>query len=337
MNDSIKPVSIPRESIALSDDLVRVLANTSIPEYVIKYAPLVFLDKSDQFNPSDLSAHVANTHPTVDFSPVDITPLGLDGLDKLNDLGGEEVYLTSTESLDTIPGYLHGQAPNKKTLQTENAVSAVIIVVEKGDGVVDAFYMYFYTFNQGPSAIGKDNIAFVGTPADRIREHNMIRFRDGMPTVVWYSQHEYGQAFLYYAPEKIGGRPIAYSAKGSHANYAFAGKHDLHDDNDQIPENIAFDHTSRGLLWDPTLSAYYYTYSLETKRFSPVPEETPVDYLYFNGRWGDQEFADDMPGQSSFHGFHKFTGGPQGPWFKHLDREDVCLPHGVPCEVKASL
>jgi hypothetical protein len=106
---------------------------------------------------------------------------------------------------------------------------------------------------------------------------------------------------------------------------------------DLIPENLVFDYTSQGLLWDPTLSAYYYTYSPETKKFSPVPEDTPVNYLYFNGYWGDQEYTDDMSEQSSFHGFHKWTGGPQGPWFKHLDREDVCLPHQVPCEIKTSI
>ena len=110
---------------------------------------------------------------------------------------------------------------------------------------------------------------------------------------------------------------------------------------DEIPENLVFDSTSRGLLWDPTLSAYYYTYSLETKEFTPVAaageEEPPVSYLYFNGKWGDQEYADDMPEQNSFHGFHKWTGGPQGPLFKHLDRGDVCWPNGAECVVKTSI
>ena len=56
----------------------------------------------------------------------------------------------------------------------------------------------------------------------------MVRFRDGIPTAVWYSQHEYGEAFTYEAVRKAGLRPICFSAKGSHANYAVAGKHDLH-------------------------------------------------------------------------------------------------------------
>jgi hypothetical protein len=56
----------------------------------------------------------------------------------------------------------------------------------------------------------------------------MLRFENGIPKAVWYSQHEYGEAFTYEAVQKVGTRPIAYSAKGSHANYATAASHDLH-------------------------------------------------------------------------------------------------------------
>lgn len=56
----------------------------------------------------------------------------------------------------------------------------------------------------------------------------MIRFLNGEPQSIWYSQHEYGRAFSFSSVTKAGIRPIVYSAKGSHANYASAGGHDLH-------------------------------------------------------------------------------------------------------------
>jgi hypothetical protein len=55
------------------------------------------------------------------------------------------------------------------------------------------------------------------------REHNMVRFSNGVPQVLWYSQHASGEAFTYGATEKQGQRPIAYSGKGTHAVYAVPG------------------------------------------------------------------------------------------------------------------
>ena len=38
--------------------------------------------------------------------------------------------------------------------------------------------------------------------ADDIREHNMVRFINGVPKYVWYSQHASGQAFKYEVVKK---------------------------------------------------------------------------------------------------------------------------------------
>ncbi|TVY89114.1 putative vacuolar protein sorting-associated protein [Lachnellula willkommii] len=333
-NGRLKDVSIPKQSLALSKELARNLSDTAIPEYVLTYAPLVFLDTGDEFYPSDMAAHVSNTHPTMNFTPVKDDPEGLtlDNLNTLNDLGGDSIYLTSTTLLTKLPNYLHGQKPDKKTLQTENAVSCVIALANKEDGILDAFYIYFYTFNDGPTALGRKVGNHLGD-----WEHNMIRFKNGEPQAIWYSQHEYGEAFTYDAVNKIGKRPIGFSAKGSHANYAVSGAHDLHALDEEIPAHIAFDQTSQGPLWDPTLSAYYYTYSSTNNKFAPANDKTPVNYLYFEGQWGDQEYLDSVEGQEEFHGFHKWTSGPQGPIFKHLDRKDVCLPRDGRCIIKESL
>jgi hypothetical protein len=55
------------------------------------------------------------------------------------------------------------------------------------------------------------------------REHNMIRFLNGIPQALWFSQHASGEAFTYDATEKNGQRPVVYSAKGTHAVYAIPG------------------------------------------------------------------------------------------------------------------
>jgi hypothetical protein len=119
-------------------------------------APFVFLDKGDVYYPSDMATHLASTYPAINFTRLDGAPesLTLSNLDMLNEMGGKDVYLTSSSPLIKMPSFLNGQKPNPKTLQTENAISCVVIVVDKGVGVVDAFYMYFYTFNDGPSALG---------------------------------------------------------------------------------------------------------------------------------------------------------------------------------------
>jgi hypothetical protein len=50
-------------------------------------------------------------------------------------------------------------------------------------------------------------------------EHTMIRFNNGTPESIWLSQHEAGEAFLYTTMHKTAsGRPIVYSANGTHAN-----------------------------------------------------------------------------------------------------------------------
>lgn len=103
-----------------------------------------------------MAIHVANTHPTINFTAVQGAPqlLSLDNLNSLNDLGGDDIYLTSTENVIKLPKFLNGQKPDAKTLKTNDAFSCVIICVDKGNGIVDAFYMYFYTFNEGPTGLG---------------------------------------------------------------------------------------------------------------------------------------------------------------------------------------
>lgn len=51
-------------------------------------------------------------------------------------------------------------------------------------------------------------------------EYNMIRFNNGAPQTIYYSEHSGGAAYQWSAVQKKGQRPVSYVATGSHANYA---------------------------------------------------------------------------------------------------------------------
>ena len=57
--------------------------------------------------------------------------------------------------------------------------------------------MYFYAFDYGGNYFGFNIGDHVGD-----WEHNMVRFQDGEPQAIWYSQHSNGEAFTYDAVAK---------------------------------------------------------------------------------------------------------------------------------------
>jgi len=91
--------------------------------------------------------------PTSISSPL----LSLENLDQLNNMGskgGDDVFLTSTADITTKPQWLEGVKPNEEGRIGRgdgggDGKTAVVIVVDKGGGVVDAFWFYFWAFNFG--------------------------------------------------------------------------------------------------------------------------------------------------------------------------------------------
>jgi hypothetical protein len=159
----------------------------------------------------------------------------------------------------------------------------------------------------------------------------MMRFINGQPQSIWYSQHANGQAFTYRTVEKTqDGRPIAYSSKGSHANYAIGGTHDHTIPNLNLPGGVLEDYTNRGVYWDPLLSTYYYKFDAGANSFTPYNSE-PTGWLGFTGRWGDQEYPTSDKRQVKIFGQAKFSSGPTGPADKQLNRDKVCPENGKLC------
>ncbi|KAI9801732.1 MAG: hypothetical protein M1826_005129 [Phylliscum demangeonii] len=316
-----------------------------IPDYVSRYGtshvpmqppPKVWLHSTEAYLPADWAAQLLHTTPQVNYAPLPRAPTGLtlDDLDRFNGLAPDPktIYLTAVDDVSKQPGWLHGVAPNATTGQTQGVTSCVIVVTDHGQGSVDAFYFYFYAFNQGNAILGSE----IGDHVGDI-EHNMIRFQDGRPQVVWYSQHSNGEAFIYDVVEKDGQRPITYSAKGSHANYATAGPHDHSIPDLNLPFGPVQDRCDRGRLWDPLLAAYAYRYQPASQTFVPGPGYNPLGLVLYRGRWGDQQYPDADPRQHKIFDLAftaKYVDGPTGPIDKQLDRKEVCPVNGLPCIIR---
>jgi hypothetical protein len=117
----------------------------------------VYLYSGEQYYPADLQAHLSNTVPEINFTPVAnvANPLTLNNLDTLS----QDVYLTSKNDVTKYPAWIKGVKPDGSG-KTNNAVSAAVIVNDKGNGNVDAFYMYFYSFDWGGIVAGIKALQF---------------------------------------------------------------------------------------------------------------------------------------------------------------------------------
>ena len=157
---------------------------STVPSYVLEYAPVVYLFSSDPYRPSNIGSQLSpNTQPEVNFTIVHgaPNPATLDNLNALNSFGGGgvNVSLTSKVNIETNPTWLYGVNPDSNG-RTSSAVSCAIIVNDHGSGLVDAYYMYFYAFNYGGEYVG-----FVVDDHVGDWEHNMVRYQDGEPQAVW--------------------------------------------------------------------------------------------------------------------------------------------------------
>ncbi|KAJ9130976.1 Vacuolar protein sorting-associated protein 62 [Pleurostoma richardsiae] len=268
------------------------------PQYVASYAPLIWLHSDDPYKPSDLLAHIRHTTPVLDGQSVTGLPsLNLDNLETLNKFG-HQVALTANEDPTTYPAWLFGETPDASG-QLPNATACVVVLVQKNQRDVDVFYFYFYSYNEGA------NITQVLEPLDHLVaggkadtgmhfgnhvgdwEHNMVRFQDGKPVGIFYSQHVDGAAYDWNDPllsKTDNGRPIVYSARGSHANYATPG--------DQVHNAALVDYCDEGQRWDPVLSAYFY-------RFDPAASKLT--------RLADPDQSSPSPPSSNFTSFFYFT------------------------------
>ena len=303
---------------------------TDIPDYVTKYAPVVHLYSEERYLPYGIEEYVNHFtltnsyHENITEVLAEGETLTLDKLGAASKLDDQEsFYLTAVDNFADDPDWITGKRhfPDLETGKMAHAPS-VLIVVDKGDGIVDAFWFYFYSFNLGPFVMGG------GPYGNHIGdwEHSLVRFQDGVPQIVWMSAHGGGSAYKFGAVDKLRrdkDRPVIFSARGTHANYVSVGQHS-HD----LPFYMLSDFTDRGPLWDPRENYLAYIYNGENVLMAdgsiPGREESYGDWLAFLGHWGDQKLGPLDPRQR-FHPFEwRFIDGPTGPLTKNLMRVKVC-------------
>lgn len=188
-------------------------------------APYVYLYSQERFLPGDIGEQyvvlicaclmflslilcsLRHTIPYLNYSPITSynNHQSLKNLAELNQFG-TNVYLTSDDDPEHPPEWLRGDrnkpispGSDDDDLLGMSAAPGIIIWVEKGEGIVDAFYFYFYSFNLGNKVAGWRFGNHVGD-----WEHNAVRFVNGLPESVFYSEHSGGAAYEYQAVEKIG-------------------------------------------------------------------------------------------------------------------------------------
>jgi Vacuolar protein sorting-associated protein 62 len=312
---------------------------SQIPQYVVDYAPLVHLYSGEEYWPCDIREHLYHITPQLNYTPVlpSWRHPRLDNLDALNRWEyGKHMFLTSDDNVEDHPEWLMGeknipasttpssqrsehdfsaQVGAQKTQGGRSDAPAVLVVVNKGNGIVDAFWFFFYSFNLGNMVV----LRFGNHVGDW--EHSVVRFHNGKPKAVFVSEHFFGQAYSYRAVEKIGKRPVIYSAIGTHAMYATPGTHSY-----ILPWGLLHDRTDKGPLWDPALNSLMYTYDVRnyTLRSSNITPKAPTEWFHFAGRWGDKQYPLSDSRQYLFAGNYHYVSGPLGPKFKNLGRRKIC-------------
>ena len=246
----------------------------------------------------------------------------------------------------SIDGNSHEQ--QARSIQAgRSQAPAILIVVPKEDGIVDAFWFFFYSYNFGPGVLNKHFGNHLGD-----WEHTAVRFKHGQPHSVFLSSHSRGTALSWNALEKYSWegstllsswanstsvsdvkRPVVYSAVGSHAMYATPGVQPY-----GLPWSLLHDTTDRGPLWDPSLNVKSYVYDPKTDllRSSTLNPRAPTGWFHYAGRWGTLPFPYSDSRQYSLAGEYHYKIGPTGPKFKFLDRQAIC-PKARRCNVKNSV
>lgn len=152
-------------------------------------------------------------------------------------------------------------------------------------------YWFFYGYSQPP---GPDDVTSSLSHEGDWESVTIMLDKRGRPTHAIFYSHGHPCSVPWGQVEKSGGRPVIYSAEGSHASYPTAGNHPV---DTPIPGVQVDDHTGKGSGWSTWNN-------LRNVRDQP--------WYGYGGAWGEV-------------GNIKDTTGPQGP-----SRYKNAVPDSVP-------
>ncbi|KIY51645.1 hypothetical protein FISHEDRAFT_64161 [Fistulina hepatica ATCC 64428] len=291
----------------------------SIPDYVLTYAPYTHLWSEEEWWPNDIVDHLEHVTPKV-YHPfasyigcicvilivslwVDYVAVADSVTIETLDTFSTDTYLTSDDNVEDNPAWLLA-AENEPDSSGLSFAPATIICVEKDVENMNIRIQFF-----------------------------------GSPEYIFLSAHSDGDAYTYDALTSTDNRATVYIAGGDHANYPTTGKQDYI----AWPLGTLSDTTDDGPYWDVTQNYRGYWYDNDTDTYTSAGgtdtggterESESVDWLYWLGYWGDEQYPTSDPRQNYDFGC-LYTSLSLGPLAKNLGRTQVCLKSD--CTIRTSI
>lgn len=311
----------------------RTIENGDIPRYVIEHSPVVQLHSSELYYPYDIELYIQH----FGMSTKDRSQFTLSSKLELSSIGSlpnnHNLFMTAEDEFMDDPEWLRGRKPDLDG----KSDPAILIVIDKGNGWVDAYWFYFYSFNLGPNIypIGRRTPSTgIGPVGNHLGdwEHTLIRFFKGEPVLIWLSAHSGGGGAYFEDVPKFNGtdHPLVFSAQGTHANYFTSGKQK------RDPGGVLFDQTDHGPIWIPSKNYLSYTFDGHhiyygkgyNDKSNNERESQLGNWLLYSGHWGDRRLlVEDERQKEYLPRVYKFVNGPEGPLSKNLMRVSPC-PNG---------
>lgn len=134
-------------SLSVAASPLRLEKREPVPSFVLQNAPLLHLAAKEKFGLSDVAVHLSHVVPQVNYSSV-ASSVTLQTLSPAT--FGDNVYLTSKDDVTDDPkaDWLRSDY-GKPDANGLSGAPATIVLVNKPNGVLDAFFFTFFSFNDG--------------------------------------------------------------------------------------------------------------------------------------------------------------------------------------------